>query len=418
MMRISIYIGLLGSFYAYSYVPIFTSLQDLNQYAATHPEYPPIDNDSWVNPDYSSYLKSQLPRWWDRLMFNIHIKSWPLWHIEGFVDLLTRVTLYRENEGYIGRFVMQEPARYGASYIIWGDLQGAFHSLVRELNKLHAMGIIDNDLLIIEQNYYLVFNGNAINRSAYSLEVLTLLLRLMEVNPQRVFYLRGDYEDQGHWKNFSLKTDLILRASLVSHTEIPLSHEIDRFFNTLPLALYVVEKTEDSNNILRISYTGRDNQELVEEKFKGFFQHAQHNHVFKLNNEIASAPAKIDIKAIIKGEHLNSYRPSTGLSQLEVDRGSTAWAIVSCPTQSYQQLQDFYYDAFVLLEIGKRLDTSTITLYNQDARELVGFKQVNTFNVVTGLKVQEKEPIDEIVDLKRRLAKAQNELIALRACQE
>lgn len=418
VIALYIYIALLIHCWACGYPPMFATLQEINQYAATHPENPPIDNDSWVNPDYSSYIKSQLPSWWDNLLFKMHIKPWPLWHAQGFADLLERVSIARQNEGYIDRFVMQQPAVYGASYVIWGDLQGAFHSLVRALNELRSWGIINDDLLIIEQNYHLVFNGNAINRSAYSLELLTVLLQLMDKNPKRVFYIRGQYEDQGHWKNFSLKTDLNLRAQSISDTQIPLSQEIDRFFNTLPLALYLVQKEQDSADIVRISYFGRDRQELTEEHFKGFFEHTQNNLVFKLHNEIAATSRKINVKAIIKGQHLNDYRPSVGLSQLEVDRGSTAWSIVSCPTKSYQELQDFYYDVFTVLEIGKQLALSTITLYNQDVRELVGFKQVDTFNIVTGLKIQTKEPVDEIVDLKRRLAKAQSELVSLRAsCQ-
>jgi hypothetical protein len=379
----------------YGYKPIFTSLADINEDVRNADEHPALDNKDWVNPDFTRFIKKRIPSWTNELLFKLHLKSWPLWHIEGFKDLLFKTIATRENEGYVGRFVITMKPDPGAVFVIWGDIQGAYHSFVRALNEMKSLDVITNDLHIIKPNYYFVFNGNAIDQSAYSLEVLTIIMRLIDNNPGKVFYLRGQHEDQGHWKDFSLKRDLVFRVSLSPKErfelsgKIPLSEEMDRFFNTLPLALYLVGQEEgDTIDVVRISYFGRDHKELEVAQDGLYFGDATGEpHVSKLYNKKESGRKKINVKAIIKGEYrLTSYHTTLGLSQLEADKGSTSWIVFSSPTDTYRHLQDFYYDVFTLLEIGKTFNQWTITLYNQDVREMLGFKKIVTYNVINGLK--------------------------------
>jgi hypothetical protein len=311
----------------------------------------------------------------------------------------------------------------GAVFVIWGDIQGAYHSFVRALNEMKSLDVITNDLHIIKPNYYFVFNGNAIDQSAYSLEVLTIIMRLIDNNPGKVFYLRGQHEDQGHWKDFSLKRDLVFRVSLSPKErfelsgKIPLSEEMDRFFNTLPLALYLVGQEEgDTIDVVRISYFGRDHKELEVAQDGLYFGDATGEpHVSKLYNKKESGRKKINVKAIIKGEYrLTSYHTTLGLSQLEADKGSTSWIVFSSPTDTYRHLQDFYYDVFTLLEIGKTFNQWTITLYNQDVREMLGFKKIVTYNVINGLKeiegLRKKDESEDFLELKKRMHIAEQEI--------
>lgn len=395
------------------YPPVFTSLEAITKYAQEHPEYPANDSSSWTHPNYNSFLTQITPNWWDHLLYRLHIKSWPLWHIWGFYDLLLQVTTVRENQGYIERFIEKKVPDYGDTFIIWSDMQGAFHSLVRSLHELAQQEIINDDLVIMKQNYYFVFNGNMITASAYNLELLTVILRLMQINPDKVFYIRGSYEDKGHWKNFNLKHDLILRARILDASEFPLAAQMDRFFNTLPLALYLKDTTQKIVQLLRISFFGRDYTELNEQIFKDFFNQVYDSkHIFPLNKTVNKPETEVAVKAIIEGEERTTrYRVTPGLMLLEADQGATAWTVLSGPTQSYQQLQDFYYDAFAVLQIDKIFDTSTIALYHQDVRNRLGFTQYAQFNVMTGQKeIDSITRIDEVLDLKERLRAAKKEI--------
>lgn len=400
---------------------IFNTLTEAQQYAEQLDEYPPIDNTTWANPDYGKFLKRLVPTGLDEFMYTFKIKPWPLWHIQGFDELLSKVVNERENDGYIGRFILKMNPLKGSSFIIWGDLQGAFHSLIRTLVELKINNVINDHFEIMKPYVYFVFNGDAIDRSPFSLEVLSVIMRLMDRNPNKVFYIRGNHEDREHWKNFNLKRNLIIRAASVSDEGIPLGTKISKFFNTLPLALYLIgQEDEESMNIVRISHFDRSSTELDEENFSGFFQRSGGREVatFKLSNEINSGEKKINVRAIIKGESRSTtYRPTLGLSQLEADKGATAWTMLSSPTETYRHLQDFYFDTFAVLDIGKKLNEWMITLYNQDVRELLGFKKVAMYNLVTGLrdfKTERSQVVDDsFIQVKRELqnvAEKQQEL--------
>lgn len=388
--------------YMYCVPPVFSTLSELQQYASQMDEYPPIDNTTWANPDYTTYLRRTVPSYWEELLFKAGLRSWPLWNIHGFNDLLQKMVKFRENNGYIGRFVLKMQPLIGSSYIIWGDVQGAFHSLVRVLTKLYNDGLINERLEIIRPYIYFVFNGDLINRSAYSLEALTVIMRLMDRNPDKVFYIRGNHEDRDHWRNFNLKRDLVIRAATLSDEEVPLGHYVSRFFDTLPLALYLIGQEDDKDiNVVRLSHYDRGRTELDEETFSGFFKrpHSQKTTIFKLGNSVGSNEKKVHIRAIVRGESRSTlYRPTPGLSQLEADKGATAWTLLSSPIESYRYLQDFYFDAFGILDVGKTLNDWTITLYNQDVRELLGFKKVAIYNLVTGLREFKAEKASVDVD--------------------
>jgi hypothetical protein len=397
---------------------VFDTLSEAQKYADTLDEYPPIDNTTWANPDYSKFLERLVPTGLDESMYIFKIKSWPLWHIQGFDKLLSKVVKERENDGYIGRFILKMNPLKGSSFIIWGDLQGAFHSLIRTLVELKKNNVINDDFEIMKPYVYFVFNGDAVDRSPFSLEVLSVIMRLMDRNPNKVFYIRGNHEDREHWKNFNLKRDLIIRGASVSNEEVPLGAKISKLFNTLPLALYLIGQEDKENiNIVRISHFDRSSTELNEENFSGFFQRADKKEVtiFKLSNEMDLSEKKINVRAIIRGESRSTiYRPTLGLSQLEADKGATAWTMLSSPTEAYRHLQDFYFDAFAVLDIGKTLNEWMITLYNQDVRELLGFKKVAMYNLVTGLrdfKAEKTQIIDDsFVQVKKKLQDVAQEI--------
>lgn len=386
----------------YASEKMFSTLSQLQEYASRMDEYPPNDNVAWATPVYRSFWRKQMPSRWENFLYLIRFKQQPLWYAKAFSELMHKVTQERESSGYIDRYVIKMQPAAGSLFVIWGDVQGALHSLVRVLLDLQQKGFIDEQLQIIKPYTYFVFNGNFINRGPYSLEVLTIVMRLMERNPQRIFYIKGDQEDAGHWKNFNLKGELIIRASSISKAEIPLGEELDRFFNTLPLALYLIDQeTEKEVNVVRISTADRKSAELNEDNFSTFFQGPYTNELsmYRLGGQSNDFKKKINVRAVIEGESRTSvYRPSPGLAQLEADKGSTAWTLLSSPIESFRYLQDFYFDAFAILDIGKKLVDWTLTLYNQDVRELLGIQKYAIYNLVTGLREYQKEKIEQKAD--------------------
>jgi hypothetical protein len=412
-----------GFFTVQAFPPIFSTLAQLQEYAKSMDEYPKNDALAWVTPSYRTFWRKQVPSRWENFLYTMRFRARPLWHIEAFNDLMAKVTKINESSSYIDRFVIKMKPAPGTQFVIWGDVQGAFHSLVRVLTYLKKNGFINEQLEIIKPYTYFVFNGDLVNRGPYSLEVLTVIMRLIERNPQRIFYLKGRQEDAGFWKNFNLKDELILRAGVISKREIPLAQELDRFFNTLPLALYLVNQ-EDAKaiDVVRISYFDRKFAELDEEHFNIFFKEPNTAalNLFKLGQKSENYNKKINVRAVIEAENRSSvYRPSPGLVQLEADKGATAWTQLSSPIESYRYLQDFYFDAFVILDIGKQLTDWTVTLYNQDVRELLGIQKHSIFNLLTGLRDYQKEKIEQAADpfasLYKQLTETDNEIEKLKS---
>ena len=183
----------------------FNTLEHLQQYAARQPEDPPTLDKNWLDPDYSDFHRQQQHNFIFRILHHLGLEVPHDWSTEVFQELLSKITKQRLKNKLrgkkIARLVLQEPS----NFYIWGDVHGAYHSLVRGLTELYDQKIIDNNLKIIAPNTYFIFNGDFINRSAYTLETLTIALLLLEKNPENVFYIRGKHENNNHWKNYALK---------------------------------------------------------------------------------------------------------------------------------------------------------------------------------------------------------------------
>ncbi len=388
---------------------VFTTLTDLRKYALTHNEFPDIDNIDWFYPDYTSFHKRALPSFFEKLLRRIGIKK-PLWTVESFIALLKQITKDRELNGYIGRFIQKMVPEPGTQFIIFGNLHSAFHSLVRDLGELKLQGIINNDLKIIKPHCYFVFNGDVVDQSPYILETLMVVMQLMHINPDHVFYIRGRHEDKQIWHDYGLRQELIIRARHLSEKTIPFNSKITSFFNTLPLALYLVAgQTKETIDVVRISNYGIGYKELREERFAGFLETPGNEkpQLFRLTNRQTSKK-KVDIKAIIKGENLTvEYRPTPGAKMLGRQKGVITWATLSSPIGCHRRLFEFFYDTFVTLTIYPKVDDWILTLYNQDVREQLGFVEAKIFNLLSGFEaeVRAKPPPKEesIAALKREL---------------
>lgn len=146
---------------------------------------------------------------------------------------------------YVQKLIISPPKKV----IFFGDLHGSVHTLIRSLLKLKKEGYINNNFKLIDPNSYLIFLGDYTDRGIYGLETLFTILLLKKNNPEEVFLLRGNHEDylvglKFYKKSFELEPkdrapgfieELRYKLNMSMKDEI----EIYRFYDTLPVALYL-----------------------------------------------------------------------------------------------------------------------------------------------------------------------------------
>ena len=69
----------------------------------------------------------------------------PVWHQSYFKHLLEKTIERRKAEGFKSEHIVRLTPRPGSKFIIWGDLAGAYHSVVRGLKKLIDLDFIDEN---------------------------------------------------------------------------------------------------------------------------------------------------------------------------------------------------------------------------------------------------------------------------------
>ncbi len=360
----------------------FNSITDLEKFTKKMPEYPPMDNEDLQNPVYIHFYKGFLPNPVESLLFKLFGKKLETTP-NNLVDLLHSITEARKQQGLGGHFVTRISLNKPARFFIWTDLHASIHSFQRSLTWLINNKDMHPDFTLISDNIYLVFNGDSIDRGAYNLETIYLILQLMHKNPKQVFYIRGLHEEGAYWQNYTLKQELSVRARTLSDEFIPLSSMFLAFFDTLPIALYIgiANQPED---VIRIS--NNPPVYLDEMQMGTFFTETSEPITHYTLTEQEEAPRRVNVKAIIKTEvdWLHKTQTREGLRMLRQSHGSTTWSLISGRIKILQKEYQFYYDAFACLQVHTPINESTLTLINRNIRTNEPFKQQETVNVITG----------------------------------
>ncbi|MFH1831405.1 MAG: metallophosphoesterase family protein [bacterium] len=95
------------------------------------------------------------------------------------------------NECYLQKLVVDP----GSKICFMGDIHGSVDSLLHNLNKLASNNYIADNFKIINDNFYMIFLGDYIDRGVCGVEVLSILSLLKIANPDTVFLLRGNHEE-------------------------------------------------------------------------------------------------------------------------------------------------------------------------------------------------------------------------------
>lgn len=338
------------------------TLQAWQRVAAAEEELIKSDNTSIEDPDFLSFYQRKDPSFFGLILVRLRLAE-PLWDPLRLGSKLLEMTKKRsiKKQNRTVELVVTQ----GARVFVVGNLHGGFHSAVRDLTQAKALGLINERLQVTAPNTYLVFLGDIINGTPYSLLLLEFIMTLMEKNPERVFYVRGHQETDGAWAHYSSVRTQLKRWGYFWYRGkgMPLEKELNGFFDTLPDLLLIRHK-EAPFQVIGLGITSSQG-------------------LYKKDD---------DVQAFIFGEEL--LRPPFRVRALEFcrfEKGIAAWSLLSSPTPSYQEFLKFYDDSFAVLEIGKNLRDSLIVSYSQDVRNKRGFNK-EVYVASLGLRVDQDVP--------------------------
>lgn len=385
-----------------SYKTGFRTLTELQEHAATLDEWIKMENDNELLPSYEEYYtKTFTPSFWAQwrekltwVLSRIHLVSPPPFSSSFFATLLKNVLDYRIKQQWTDDCIQKITINPTSKIIVFGVIQGAYHSLVRDLTELKRLNIIDEHLRLKNNDYYMVFLGNVVNRSPYTLDTFSVVLRLMQENPQNIIYLRGTNEFFDYWKDHTLRRELEVRCKKLSKEKIPLASEVNKLFSTLPITLYGMLPTWSPSDMLyyiRLSAFIGDKRLLSmlhEPTYASFLSAPQLQALdtFDLKKRSAQPEPqaeKILLRAVVRDiMKRESYEKTDGLKLLPPQSGDICWHVLSAPTQPYRGAFYFTNDAFAIIEPhSSNLYNFTITLnYKAPNSSIFHVRQELLFN--------------------------------------
>ena len=356
---------------SFGYANIFECIKD----SLNKPEFVQMDNYDWMNPSYRTFYKQKEKGLWnrisDRALSLFGMSKQEIWTPEKFLALLDEVTKQREDSNLKGDFIHKFTPNPGDKVFVWGDLQGAFHSFLRSLSRLKEWDVIDDDFVVRDSKYKIILNGDIPIRSPYCLETLTVALVLLKKNPQNVFYVRGDTETGSGWNYYSLKQELEFRFAGLSDEKIPGEKALNRFFNTLPLGLYLKNGEGDSARFLKIVHLGKEHSGLNERYYAKFLKKDDPGlRTHFISKNVVFSKEDVDVQIYIKGAGRGKVLMyDRGLSLFLTSKDETKWDLLSCPTDAYRHELGLKSDSFAVLNVKKDLANWTLHHYSQDFHE-------------------------------------------------
>jgi ABC-type branched-subunit amino acid transport system substrate-binding protein len=319
------------------------------------------ENDNLFYPDYSLWYRNQAPSWFDAFGKQV---SFSPWNAANYKALFGAVIQQLQDKELCHQRIVQLAHQPGDKLIIIGDLQGSFDSCVRDLAELKQQGIIDDQLVITKPHYQLIFNSNVIGRDLLNLGLLVLVSSLILKNPNRVWYVRGAYEEPDWWQHSTLGQQL----DSLKGDGLALKSLIMQMINFLPYAVYI--NYDQGKKLIRISGYGRDFLPLNERQCGTFFTTPfTGTHAFYcIDSKVAASPRPHVKATISSNDGVEEFVQNKGLALLDFAGGSVAWSVFSAPTKLQQTINDFHYDAFAVLELGATFEETAISLYSHDIK--------------------------------------------------
>lgn len=146
----------------------------------------------------------------------------------------------------------------GTRCILMGDLHGDLHSLVDFLKKLQQDGVTQpDDPLKLKKPIHLFFLGDYVDRGAWGLEVIYLIMLLKIKNPDQVFFTRGNHEDPEMADRLGFQAEYKAKFG-AEDPELKGYRLLSNFYNSMPAVLYLGSGTRHKINFIQCCHGGME----------------------------------------------------------------------------------------------------------------------------------------------------------------
>jgi hypothetical protein len=388
----------------------FTNISDIIWYAHAHPEYPLSDEQDFsvditrpksllreiwfetqghetqpfvtlIDPSYQYFYHEMRPSFFKRILQFFGLKT-ALWKPQDLEALLQRhnESSYNQqsnvNKQQVVVCKIKQPET-PVHCIIIGDLDGAFHSLARILQNLATRGELDENLKLMRKNTHLIFLGNIIGASPYCAELLTIILMLIEQNPDHVWCMCGWNEIKQRWKASPLLPELSIRYQISPRDSDRFSALIQDAFVILPRGLVFVEPGKKQ-------FVQFSSHEIVDKETLAQIAACASNSIkdvewctvlegirTKIEELNISCCGLIETKhtwdTIWPTEPLTSGRAVPGIS-------GTVWDLLSGQTEVLRRVYRCKWESYCLVDLTVPLELSTMEFIGSMIDNTDGFK--------------------------------------------
>ncbi len=154
-------------------------------------------------------------------------------------EKIESVLLYLNVNIEPGAFIFNLNFSTNDKIICFGDFHGSFHTFIRNLFRLHLLGVLDlsDGQYKINDGYRLIFLGDIVDRGNYGLDILYILSQFIiqnnTENNLKIIINRGNHEQEETYGIYGFKKEYQLKLNQNKTTDLL----FNKFFSFLPSAI-------------------------------------------------------------------------------------------------------------------------------------------------------------------------------------
>lgn len=197
-------------------------------------------------------------------------------------NLIPRIEdLYTKNAEMPGNYVIKEYLSEKSKVIYLGDYHSSIHSLIIVIQHLQSMNIL-KDNYELNDNYYIVFLGDIVDRGPYGIECLYIIYLLFYINNQvpfkhKIFVLNGNHEEKHVYKKYGFENEM--KNQLNSSMS---KYNLEKIIQYLPLALFIKNNDNINAKWYQFCHGGIDIHQIRDDTIKNFLNSENNS----LNNSL------------------------------------------------------------------------------------------------------------------------------------
>lgn len=387
----------------------FDTIKDILKYANKYDEYPDSDLDlegqnAQINPTFRIFYPTIDPGFFARIGCHFGIFK-PLWCFSDFMKAMQNMyereqgRAWQTNPEVKGQFFKTSVATVIGCvnddtniFILVGELSGAFHSLARIIAHWYETGIIDERMTLKNDKTHIIFLGNVVGSSAYNLEALTLLGTISARNPNNIWYLCGAYEDRQRWHESPLHHAIDIRSRLNRNGRRATYKLVDDIFSLLPDAFII---TSSSHTEAIVCSAVQVFENIVPSEAAGCIKQFTPKEIkgCALSHDSGGKDTYAVLSLIETRRKWETLFVTPPLEKIAIPSiKGPVWDLISGTTRGLQAIYRVRWNGYVILRPrGEHLEKSTIEYIGRRADFDDTFKSHETYNVVTGELITEKQ---------------------------